>query len=219
MLIFLRLILASLVADFLLQPASLVAWKKSHVRGLVVHALVYCALALLAGWGYWSWRYAACVLALTALHTGVDWGKVRLDRLRPQGFWPLGTFVADQVLHLGFTAGILVAFDYLSAQSLLGGLRAAAGDSRIVAALSIYVASVLGGSVAVRLLVQAFEGEVTRRPGLLRAGAYIGIVERLLIASLVAENQFAAVGFVLAAKSIARHKELNDPHFAEYYLR
>ena len=46
--------------------------------------------------------------------------------------------------------------------------------------------------------------KVTGKPGLLTAGAYIGMVERFLLTSLVASNQFGVVGFVWAAKSIAR---------------
>jgi len=72
---------------------------------------------------------------------------------------------------------------------------------------SIYVGSVAGGSVLVRLFIQPFAQKVTGKPGLLTAGAYIGMVERFLLTSLVASNQFGAVGFVLAAKSIARYKQ------------
>jgi hypothetical protein len=99
-------------------------------------------------------------------------------------------------------------------------LRRAADDPRLLTTAVVYLAAVLGGSVVVRLVVQAFhvEPRSERRPGLLRAGAYIGMVERLLITALVAQGQFAAVGFVLAAKSIARYKELDDAAFAEYYL-
>ena len=46
--------------------------------------------------------------------------------------------------------------------------------------------------------------KVTSKPGLLTAGAYIGMVERFLLTSLVASNQFGVVRFVLTAKSIAR---------------
>ncbi len=52
----------------------------------------------------------------------------------------------------------------------------------------------------------------------MRAGAYIGMIERLFLTSLVASDQYGAVGFVLAAKSIARHKQMEDPEFAEYFL-
>lgn len=50
------------------------------------------------------------------------------------------------------------------------------------------------------------------------AGELIGIVERLLILTFVLAGSFEAVAFTIAAKSIARFKELDDKNFAEYYL-
>ncbi len=49
-------------------------------------------------------------------------------------------------------------------------------------------------------------------------GATIGALERLLIVTFVLVGAEAAVGFVIAAKTIARFKQLDDRGFAEYYL-
>jgi hypothetical protein len=43
-------------------------------------------------------------------------------------------------------------------------------------------------------------------------------MERLILITLVVTDAIAAMGFVLAAKSLARYQELNDREFAEYYL-
>ena len=51
-----------------------------------------------------------------------------------------------------------------------------------------------------------------------RIGATIGALERLLIVGFVLVSAEAAVGFVIAAKTIARFKQLDDRGFAEYYL-
>ena len=51
-----------------------------------------------------------------------------------------------------------------------------------------------------------------------RIGATIGALERLLIVAFVMTGAIAAVGFVIAAKTIARFKQLDDRGFAEYYL-
>ena len=52
----------------------------------------------------------------------------------------------------------------------------------------------------------------------LNAGRMIGILERILIFFFVIIGQFAAVGFVIAAKGVVRYKELEDRNFAEYVL-
>ena len=51
-----------------------------------------------------------------------------------------------------------------------------------------------------------------------RVGAAIGILERVLIVVFVLTATEAAIGFVVAAKTLARFRQLDDRDFAEYYL-
>ena len=51
-----------------------------------------------------------------------------------------------------------------------------------------------------------------------RVGATIGVLERILIVVFVLTGSEAAVGFVVAAKTLARFRLLDDRAFAEYYL-
>lgn len=51
-----------------------------------------------------------------------------------------------------------------------------------------------------------------------RVGATIGVLERLLIVTFILTANGAAVGFVIAAKTVARFRQLDDRDFAEYYL-
>ncbi len=51
-----------------------------------------------------------------------------------------------------------------------------------------------------------------------RIGATIGVIERLLIAALVLAGGITTIGLVVAAKTIARFRQLDDRTFAEYYL-
>ena len=51
-----------------------------------------------------------------------------------------------------------------------------------------------------------------------KIGATIGVLERLLIVVLVLTGSEAAIGFVVAAKTLARFRQLDDRDFAEYYL-
>jgi hypothetical protein len=52
---------------------------------------------------------------------------------------------------------------------------------------------------------------------LLKAGGVIGFLERVLSFILISSNQFAAVGFIIAAKSILRFKDI-DTAKTEYLL-
>jgi uncharacterized protein DUF3307 len=51
-----------------------------------------------------------------------------------------------------------------------------------------------------------------------RVGSTIGILERVLIVVFVLTGTDVAIGFVVAAKTLARFRLLDDRDFAEYYL-
>lgn len=61
--------------------------------------------------------------------------------------------------------------------------------------------------------------EETIEQGHPNAGALIGSLERIIILLFLSQGQFAAIGFILTAKSIARYnKIIEDPYFSEYFL-
>jgi len=51
-----------------------------------------------------------------------------------------------------------------------------------------------------------------------RRGRIIGMLERSVLFFLVLQVQYIALGFVIAAKTMARFKSLDDRDFAEYFL-
>jgi hypothetical protein len=61
-------------------------------------------------------------------------------------------------------------------------------------------------------------GERVSLPPPARVGATIGVLERLLIVTFVLIGAEATIGFVVAAKTLARFRQLDDRDFAEYYL-
>ncbi len=51
------------------------------------------------------------------------------------------------------------------------------------------------------------------------AGRFIGTIERIIMLLLISIGQYAAIGLVLTAKSIARYDRIaKEKDFAEYYL-
>jgi len=87
-----------------------------------------------------------------------------------------------------------------------------------------YVAVVIGGGRIVHWVTRSFLARVSdadTRPGLPKAGRYIGWLERFLIVTFVAFDYGEAVGFLLAAKALVRYPEIQEDkkgHFAEYFL-
>lgn len=81
--------------------------------------------------------------------------------------------------------------------------------------LGSYVLATAGVHVIVNWILRRYQ---LPEGGLRRAGATIGVLERMLVLTLVLLGQYAAIALIFAAKSIARFEELKDREFAEYYL-
>ncbi len=214
------LLLAHLVGDFLLQPLSLLK-KKKRIPGLALHSLINGAMAylFLANWS--GWLVPAII---TASHFLIDFGKQRLKRRSSL------IFLTDQILHLlviALVIGLILVprgvvpwwFTILPA----GAVQAAA----YLAALLLLIPV---GGILVGLFVHPFQQQIkehyrklqeTPVEGLNNGGKVIGWFERALIFVFMMTNQFAGIGFLVAAKSIFRFgefKESKNRMEAEYII-
>ena len=88
----------------------------------------------------------------------------------------------------------------------------------VIVGWSLFVINV---PVAMRLIGRLLPAETKKSSGGVdpeRMGATIGVLERLLVVALLPGGGATAVGFVVAAKTLARFKELDKKRFAERYL-
>lgn len=148
------------------------------------------------------------------------------------GVW----FLLDQLAHLGVLAAawalLLARAEPLGWwQDLVASIEAS-GDGEAIGRIvlagvvisALVVANTRAGSLFVGTLVRAPRPPIVQDtraadgPSVARIGATIGVIERLLIATLVLMGGVATVGLVIAAKTIARFRQLEDRLFAEYYL-
>ena len=83
--------------------------------------------------------------------------------------------------------------------------------------LSAYLTVTIIGAYLIKLILRKYETDL-EDSGLKGAGLTIGIVERVIVLTLVLVNQYTAITIIFAAKSIARFNELTDRKMAEYYL-
>jgi hypothetical protein len=157
---------------------------------------------------------------------------------------PAALFVLDQLAHLAvgglawavWLAGAPLDAGWTSAAtSLLSGwdpvlvhrvvlVLVVAVDLAIVnvRAASLFVATLVSprhaiGDEAIGDGSLGDEAAAGERP-VPRIGATIGVLERLLIVVLILTGAEVAIGLVIAAKTLARFRQLDDRAFAEYYL-
>ena len=160
-------------------------------------------------------------LGIGGVHLVIDRWKLRQEQAYPA---PLRWFLWDQALH-GFSlllAGVWIAEFPLQDWMLLEwGLA-----QWIVLSIGFTMLALnarLGGFLVAEFLrrykPQPSEPAQTDAEGeLLRTGRVIGMLERVLLFLILVQGEWAAVGFVIAAKSVVRFPELNKRDFAEYYL-
>ncbi len=132
------LILAHLLADFILQPASLIALKQSRNTprkfwnsGVFWHSVVHLAVstALLVLWGLWTKSALLAVVCIFAAHYLID----RFKFLWKPGTW---VFILDQVLHIVCIYLILLAFGLAASPIPLVGLAVSFGQHNLPLSLS-----------------------------------------------------------------------------------
>jgi hypothetical protein len=209
------LVAGHLVGDFALQSERMAAGKRQG-RHLVPHVVLiaFAHLVLLAPLLSWS---LVLVVAGLALSHGF------IDMVKAQGRWrstaALRVFLVDQGAHIAmvFLAWMLVVHwigvpEPRLAASELGTFLAVG----IVAGAFAFNAS--GGAVIVSGVLALRERDLEAGEGASGSGRMIGILERTLSLILILLGQWAAIGILVAAKSIARFDELKDRRFSEYYL-
>jgi len=205
-----------LLGDFLFQSRAMVTGKRERRGPLRAHAaeiaLVQALVVLpffpsLAGVGF--------VLVLAVTHYFIDAGKIALDRRVPR---PLTWFVLDQCAHFVVLLLVAITWGVLAGSISFGSERHVAAWAWLIGTLAFNVNG--GSAIVAAILAQLRPAADTRSAddGATGAGRLIGILERLLILFAVLAGEWSAVGLVLAAKSIARFKELEDRDFAELYL-
>jgi Protein of unknown function (DUF3307) len=154
---------------------------------------------------------------------------------------PAALFALDQLAHLavlGLAWAIWLASAPLTAAwtnvagTLLGGWDPAIVDRTVlvfVVGLDLLIVNVRAGALFVATLVTPRATVTGHDPhaassghgaalGTPRIGETIGVLERLLIVVLVLTGAEVAIGLVIAAKTLARFRQLDDRPFAEYYL-
>lgn len=214
------------LADFYAQTDRIARDKRADVRDLALHCVLYalcvapfCLLAfpLPQAAGVWV------VLGFT--HAAIDVCKTAWERRNAPAF---AAFCLDQALHaivcVAVSAALFGGFPVLDVvPALYAVMGAESFDAALAAALVLLVVG-RPAAVFVRLLLgsvragRAASEEPAEADEELRAGRWIGILERTVIAVLTLCGQFEAIAFVLTAKSIARFKMLDDREFAECYL-
>jgi len=216
------LMLAHLVGDFLLQPRRWVEERyRRHHRSprLLLHALLHGLLAggvLMVASAFMPRGLAAALLggvSVAASHWLIDLAKARLPAVE------LRWFLLDQAAHLLVLLVLWLA--WLGSLAPLGEFAVWLASPTVMGMAAAYLLVMRPLSIAIALVMQRWSEQLEETGTLASAGARIGVLERLLVLTLVLLDQLTAVGFLLAAKSVLRFGDLRDSRdrkLTEYVL-
>ncbi|MEQ9307547.1 MAG: DUF3307 domain-containing protein [Marinoscillum sp.] len=210
-LLFLKLLLAHIIGDFVAQPKSWVKDKdKKRHRStyLYLHILVHLgALLLILAPDIQS--FSLGVLVILASHLIIDLIKVSLNK-KADSRW---LFIGDQLLHILVLIG--VASFYQETEWSFVKLYSTEVILLLIALFSLTSVS----SVIMRVLTSRWKFKENK--SLKGAGTYIGILVRLFVFTFMYYNQWEAIGFLITAKSVFRFGDLSkakDRKLTEYIL-
>lgn len=221
----LKIFLAHIIGDFVLQPEKWVKHKNSHnlkSRYLYIHAVVHAVVMSLLLLPELS-AYWPGIMAISLSHLIIDSLKISAEnhialttaqnKLKPVPFF------LDQISHMAII--VLTVWSY-HADAMQFEWLLSTHTMLLIAAVTC---TTIVTSSIIKILMEPWLEHIDDMNGeeqtLPAAGKFIGILERLLIFCFITINQWQPIGFLFAAKSIFRFGDLSqakDRKLTEYVL-
>lgn len=220
MILLVKLFLAHLIGDFILQPDKWVKEKeekKLRAWQLYVHALIHMVLTILLLWEMTKWWIP---LAVFFSHLMIDALKLIKQKKENKRMF----FFLDQGLHI---AALTTIYYFSSSLSKPIDLEWIFTNRSLITITSIIFLT-SPTSIIIKTIISKWSPQVgtnvddnTEDDSLQSAGKYIGVIERLMVFGFVVYGHWEAVGFLIAAKSIFRFGDLksgSEIKLTEYVL-
>jgi uncharacterized membrane protein YidH (DUF202 family) len=210
-----KLLIAHLMTDFILQPRSWIEERKlKHFNSgkLYLHGSITALIA----WLLIGWQYYLVAFILFATHTIIDGWKSYQKDSTPY-------FIIDQLLHL-IVIFACWYFSFIEWKDTLMSWKAFTNNLplwKLIAGFLFvtYPAGIIIGQFTKQWsdkIKQTDDAEKTE--SLVNAGKWIGIAERVIVLILVIQGQYAAIGLLVTAKGIIRFAEKDRQESKTEYL-
>lgn len=204
--LFLCLLLAHLVADFVLQTDKICknkAEKKWHSLWHYEHALIVVASSWLVVGDMDFWWYA---LVVGGTHFAIDMWK---SYCKENVVW----FVIDQLLHIAIVAGMTWLWHSTNEWCMPFEIQ-----PKYVALACAIITCWKPANILIKLILKYYSVSTPNEQNeSFNAGALIGNIERWLILIFIILQRYDAIGLLIAAKSIIRFGD-SQTQKSEYVL-
>lgn len=226
------LLLGHIIGDFYVQTQEMAVKKDKSIRWVLIHCLGYFGIMVAVGMPFMKLEIFFMAVTASIIHFVINIGKYSyIKKISKKHKRTLqrekNIFLTVQILHIC----CLIAIAYfmvihniqLRESAVMSNFFGVVGVSEVMSAswvLSLLLIHKPTNIVIQKLLVIyrpiQKEQEIKKETN---AGRFIGTIERIIMLLLIFNGQYAAIGLVLTAKSIARYDRIaKDKDFAEYYL-
>ena len=217
--ILIQLILAHILSDFVFQTKKIVEsknnqglksplfWFHTSLSGILTYLI-------LMQWGNWI-----IPLFIFISHSLIDFCKVILERRitdynnntqNTTKKTRTSLFFIDQLFHI---VVIVVAWLYMSKSFdlIVPFIESMVMSKKNLTILTALILIIWPVGLAIGKITEPFRNELSSNSDSLnKAGSYIGTFERLLVFIFILMGQYAAIGFLIAAKSVLRISKDGD---------
>ena len=222
--IFSYFLLVHILGDFYFQSDKLAEKKKNRYRYVLLHGLIYFIVSFLCALPFWSAPLFLYTGILSVFHWLVDSLKYLYFK-KGKREQTASIYFTDQIIHLGCITVVASLFLYqVFILSFFSGLDDFFGSVQInlytmMRWAGLLLMMVKPANITVKQLVNKYKPREDTLFNTNNTGALIGSLERMIILLMLSVGQYAAIGLVLTAKSVARYNKIaEDKNFAEYYL-
>ena len=219
--VFLVLLAAHVIGDFYLQSDKLAQKKQTSYKFLLLHSLLYLAVFVVCVLPFWSVSLILAAVFLSVAHFIIDSSKFVYSRKKENA----SKYFIDQAMHIGCAIIAAAFLVYEGVQPTLVPviddlLTLIIGDSgALLPWIGLILLVLKPANVTIKQLMAKYGSAVNSTEEKKNVGSLIGSLERLIVVLLISVGQYAAIGLVLTAKSVARYNKIaEDRQFAEYYL-
>ena len=198
-------IIAHLISDFTLQPERMANDKNNlgfNSKLLKWHILITFITAWLFSLQV---NFVFGALAIAVFHWVEDGIKKYIKDNSTFGRY---SFFIDQAIHLVIIVSVVFLYNnYFELNPLINITL----NVKTLLIIGCYIFIAKPSNIIIKETLTAFNIQANNsgNDDLPNAGKLIGIIERFLVLAFVILNQFEAVGFLIAAKSILRFKDDN----------
>jgi hypothetical protein len=209
---------AHFLCDFIIQnEAGAQAKNKNgfNSKHLYIHILLVWMLSFLLSFNISFWW---CSVVISISHFIIDGLKASIMKKIPNRNW---FFFADQLIHLLIIFAITSIYAYRGQifNNGVDSFKLLLQNKHALIYILGYLLCLKPANILIKQVIGKWLSDVVVTDNKLEeAGRLIGNIERVMILSFILLNQFAAIGFLLAAKSVLRFKESEASKMSEYVL-